>query len=163
MNCKCDFMVHIHTPLCTMYIRMYIHTYQVGLDWKACNFPFWVLKRGSVCVLHVLSSFFLSLLFSKAIFPIGLLVYRTFFLNKDVIVIRCMRQFAGRPWCSATAGWNDETSNIITFIELRHYVMYALERVFNYWPRYQTQGSLYMEPADLVEPVEGSQKERAWY
>ena len=49
------------------------------------------------------------------------------------------------------------------FIELRHYVMYALQRVFNYRPRDQTQGSLYMEPADLVEPSEGSQEEQAWY
>ena len=74
-------------------------------------------------------------------------------------LIRCTRPFAGRPWWSVTAGWNDKTSitvntNMIMFIHFRHYVMYALERVINNWPRDQTQGSLYAEPVDLVETGE---------
>ena len=39
------------------------------------------------------------------------------------------------------------------FIQLRDYVMYALERVNNYWPRDQNQGPLYTEPADWWRQV----------
>ena len=41
--------------------------------------------------------------------------------------------------------------------------MYVLERVKYYWLRDQTQGSLHMEPANLVEPGKGSQEEQTWY
>ena len=39
------------------------------------------------------------------------------------------------------------------FIQLRHYVMYAMERVINYSPRDQKQGPLYKEPAFLIVDI----------
>ena len=102
------------------------------------------------------------------IFGYKLLIFVYFqpkqYLEAQFVVSMFARPFAGGPWWTGLTGWNDETSvNIIMFIQLLDYAMYALERVINYWPRDQNQGSLYTESADLVETVKGSKRERAWY